>query len=157
MLVFVSAAAGLSAAAVYVLASSGKDEVAVPSPSATATTLCHALHKELSRTVDGLSRHTVEPESDLTAGWGDPTVVLRCGVPRPDVLTPGNPEYNPIVDAVEVNGVSWLPQKRDDGYRFISAGRKAFIEVTVPGKYAPEVNPLTDLADAVKKTIPTEW
>jgi hypothetical protein len=55
-----------------------------------------------------------------------------------------------------VNGVSWLIQKLDDGYRFTTTGRKTFVEVTVPAKYAPEVNPLTDLAAAVKRSVPTE-
>jgi hypothetical protein len=156
-LVSVSAAACLSAAAVYVFAFSGGDspvKIAAPSPSAKAATLCRSLNRALPGTVDGLSRRTVEPDSGLTAGWGDPTVALRCGVPRPDVLTPGNAKYDPTSDAAVVNGVSWLVQQLTDGYRFTTTDRETFVEVTVPGKYAPEVDPLTDLAAAVKKTIP---
>ncbi|CAM5693847.1 Lipoprotein OS=Streptomyces antimycoticus OX=68175 GN=SANT12839_066660 PE=4 SV=1 [Streptomyces antimycoticus] len=52
------------------------------------------------------------------------------------------------------NGVDWLPEKRKDGYRFTTVLRRAYVEVTVPGKYAPEVNALLDLAKAVKKTVP---
>jgi hypothetical protein len=158
LLVSVSAAACLSAAAVYAFASGGGDghvKIAAPSPSAKAAALCRSLHKALPGTVDGLSRRTVEPDSVLTAGWGDPTVALRCGVPRPDVLTPGNAKYDPTANAAEVNGVSWLVQQLTDGYRFTTTDRAAFVEVTVPGKYAPEVNPLTDLAAAVMKTDPT--
>ncbi|MGP4002017.1 DUF3515 domain-containing protein [Streptomyces sp. 8N706] len=128
----------------------------VPTPSAAAAGMCRALQGQLPRTVDGLDRSSTGPESDFAADWGDPAVQLRCGVSRPEVLTPGSEHYNPTADAVEVNGVTWLLEKQDDGYRFTTTGRKAFVELTVPGKYAPEVDPLTDLASAVKKTVPSE-
>lgn len=159
MLLSVSAVACLSAAAVYVFAygGGGDGHVAVPTPSAKASAICGRLHAALPAKVDGLTRRTLEPASRLTTGWGDPTVVLRCGVPRPEVLTPGSDTYNPTSDAADVNGVSWLVQQLEGGgYRFTTTGRKAFVEVTVPAKYAPEVNPLTDLAAAVKKSVPTE-
>lgn len=57
-------------------------------------------------------------------------------------------------ESAGVNGVDWLPEKRKDGYRFTTVLRRAYVEVTVPGKYAPEVNALLDLAKAVKKTVP---
>lgn len=134
---------------------SSPGEVAVPSPKGEAARYCRALHKELPRTVDRLERGDTEPVSDFTAMWGDPAVKLRCGVPKPDVLTYGSEHYNPGADAAEVNGVQWLFEKQDDGYRFTTVLRKAYVEVTVPGKYAPEVDVLTDLAHAVKKTVPT--
>ncbi|MDX2814401.1 DUF3515 domain-containing protein [Streptomyces sp. NPDC006207] len=156
-LVSLSAVACSFAAAVWISASGGAaGGVAVPSPSASAARMCGALHDALPRKVDGLSKRSVSPVSDLTAGWGDPTVVLRCGVPRPEMLTPGSAAYNPTADAVEVNGVSWLIEKTDDGYRFTTTGRRTFVEVTVPAKYAPEVDPLTDLGRAVETTIPSE-
>ncbi|MFF3949374.1 DUF3515 domain-containing protein [Streptomyces sp. NPDC001902] len=156
-LVSLSAVACSSAAAVWISASGGAaGGVAVPSPSASAARMCGALHDALPRKVDGLSKRSVSPVSDLTAGWGDPTVVLRCGVPRPEMLTPGSTAYNPTADAVEVNGVSWLIEKTDDGYRFTTTGRRTFVEVTVPAEYAPEVDPLTDLGRAVETTIPSE-
>ncbi|UZJ29401.1 DUF3515 domain-containing protein [Streptomyces endophytica] len=133
---------------------SSSEDVAVPSPRGEAARHCRALHEELPRTVDGLKRRTAEPVSDFTAVWGDPAVQLRCGVPKPDVLRHGSEHYNPNPEAAEVNGVRWLFEKQDDGYRFTTVLRKVYVEVTVPGKYAPEVNVLPDLAGAVKKTIP---
>ncbi|MFF4601267.1 DUF3515 domain-containing protein [Streptomyces sp. NPDC001339] len=129
-------------------------DVAAPAPTGETARYCRALHQELPRTVDGLTRGTPEPVSDFTAMWGDPAVKLRCGVPKPDVLRHGSEHYNPNPDAAEVNGVGWLFEKRDDGYRFTTVLRKAHVEVTVPGEYAPEVDVLTDLADAVRKTVP---
>ncbi|MGP3926204.1 DUF3515 domain-containing protein [Streptomyces sp. 8N616] len=128
----------------------------VPTPSAQVAEVCRALHQRLPRTVDGLDRSEDGPDSDFAADWGDPAVQLRCGVPRPELLTPGGAHYNPTAEGVEVNGVLWLLEKQEDGFRFTTTGRKAFVEVTVPGKYAPETGALTEFADAVKKTVPTE-
>lgn len=55
---------------------------------------------------------------------------------------------------MEVNGVSWLLEELSDGYRFTTTERTAFVELTVPSAYAPEVGVLTDLADAVAKSVP---
>ncbi|MFE6688338.1 DUF3515 domain-containing protein [Streptomyces sp. NPDC057743] len=144
LLAVVSAVAGCSSA----------PEVAAPAPTGEAARACRALHQDLPRTVDGLTRGTAEPVSDFTAIWGDPAVELRCGVPQPEVLRHGSEHYNPNPDSAEVDGVQWLFEKQDDGYRFTTVLRKVYVEVTVPGKYAPEVNVLPDLANAVRRSIP---
>jgi hypothetical protein len=145
-----AAAACAAAVAVYASASSGTDEsVAVPVPSARAATYCSALHARLPKRVDGLAQHDLKPRSDLTAGWGDPTIVLRCGVPRPaaddDVNTLG----------AEIDGVSWSYQTGPDGTTVMTTTlRKAYVEVTLPPKYAHDASPLVDLAPAVRAAIP---
>ncbi|MEU6079775.1 DUF3515 domain-containing protein [Streptomyces sp. NPDC047108] len=128
----------------------------VPKPSAEAADLCRKLQETLPKSVDGLDRSADGPDSDFAADWGDPAVQLRCGVPRPELLTHGSEHYNPTAEGMEVNGVLWLTEKQDDGYRFTTTGRLAYVEVTVPGKYAPETSPLLDLAKAVKKSVPSE-
>ncbi|WP_367124035.1 DUF3515 domain-containing protein [Streptomyces phytohabitans] len=127
---------------------------AAPSPSGRAAAVCRALHGKLPERVNGQERTEPDPASDFTAAWGDPTIGLRCGVPRPEVLTPGSEHYNPTSDAAEVNGVSWLIEQRAGGYRFTTTDRAAFLEVTVPDAYAPEVGALTDLAAAVRSALP---
>ncbi|MEU1666669.1 DUF3515 domain-containing protein [Streptomyces sparsogenes] len=134
--------------------SDGSLSLAVPKPSAKTAALCRALHRELPRTVNGLERRAPEPASELTAAWGDPAVKLRCGVDKPAALTAGTEHYDPYAASAEIDGVQWLPERLGDGYRFTTVLRQAYVEVTVPGKYAPEVNPLVDLAKAVKKTVP---
>jgi hypothetical protein len=149
-LIAVSAAACLTAAAVYVVTTSGTDDqIAVPVPDARVTGYCTALHARLPKLVDGLPRHDLKPESALTAGWGNPTIVLRCGVPRPaaddDVNTLG----------AEVGGVGWSFEQQPDGSaRLTTTLRKAYVELTLPRKFAHDASPLTELADAVKTTIP---
>ncbi|MDF3289221.1 DUF3515 domain-containing protein [Streptomyces silvisoli] len=138
--------------------SSATDTVAVPTPSTAVATVCRTLHNALPEKVNGLARHATHPASDLTAAWGDPAIVLRCGVPTPDVLNPGSAHYNPTADAASINGVDWLPEKQSDGsVRCTTTLRKAFVEVTIPSKYTGpygDISALTDLADAVKKSDP---
>lgn len=114
LLIAVSAAACLSAAAVYVLGfsgvTSGTDEkVAVPVPDPRTAGYCAALHARLPAKVNGLPQHDLKPVSGLTAGWGDPPIVLRCGVPRPAA------DASASTDGVEVDGVGWSiePQPGD--------------------------------------------
>ncbi|WP_394813550.1 DUF3515 domain-containing protein [Streptomyces hazeniae] len=127
---------------------------AVPAPSGEAAEACRALHAALPERVAGLEREEARESSPYTATWGDPAVELRCGVPEPEVLRPGSEHYNPTSDAAEVNGVSWLLEEQDEGYRFTTTERAPRVEVTVPAAYAPEIGALTDLADAVRSAVP---
>ena len=122
----------------------------VPSPGAAVTTLCRNLDKVLPSEVDGQDRRDPEPASRLTAGWGDPAIILRCGVDRPAEMD------DPEADGVEVNGVGWLLQKQKAGsFRFTTTLRKAYVEVTIPkDRTADGMAPLVDLAPAVKRAIP---
>ncbi|WP_173915021.1 DUF3515 domain-containing protein [Streptomyces barkulensis] len=126
----------------------------VPSPTGEAAGICRELYGALPGEVDGQPRGEVEPGTRFAAVWGDPAIELGCGVPRPEVLTPGSEHYNPVSESVDVNGVSWLLEKRDGGHRFTLLDREVFVRVTVPDSYAPEVNALVDLADAVRETVP---
>ncbi|MFI1001656.1 DUF3515 domain-containing protein [Streptomyces galbus] len=129
---------------------------AVPSPDAKAAALCQKLDGVLPATVDDESREDPEPASALTAGWGNPAIILRCGVPRPPkMLDPAVPQGRDA-DAVAggVDGVDWLMEKEGDGaYRFTTASRLAYVEVTVPAD-RDSSGALVDLAPAIKKAIP---
>ncbi|MFI7404845.1 DUF3515 domain-containing protein [Streptomyces sp. NPDC049541] len=143
VLVLLIAAAGCSSA-------DDSASAAVPSPEAKVAALCRSLDKVLPAKVDGLSRRDPEPASALTAGWGNPAIILRCGVPRPAEMS------DPEADGVEVNGVGWLLQKQNDGsFRFTSTLRKAYVEVSIPAKRTGDgMAPLVDLAPAIKKAVP---
>jgi len=130
--------------------------VAVPDPDAKAAKACQNLDKALPRTVDGLDRHDPEPRSALTAAWGSPAIILRCGVARPPKMI--DPKVangdDPKAIGGRVNGLDWLMEKRDDGStRFTTAERLAYVEVTVP-KGRDTSGMLVDLAAPIKKAIP---
>ena len=81
-----------------------------------------------------------DPNSPSLAAWGDPAIILRCGV-----ATPG-----PSTDHCEtVNGVDWVVQPLSDGASFTTYGRTPAIQVLVPKHYAPEEFALTGLSTAV--------
>ncbi|GHA03243.1 DUF3515 domain-containing protein [Streptomyces echinoruber] len=132
--------------------------VAVPTPDAQVTQLCRNLDTALPRKVAGLSRRDPKPASALTAGWGSPAIILRCGVARPPKMV--DPEvaegHDPDVISGEVNGVDWLMEKQDDGsYRFTTALRRAYVQVTVAKTHARDNSAvLVDLAPAIRRAIP---
>ncbi|MBW8739596.1 DUF3515 domain-containing protein [Streptomyces turgidiscabies] len=130
--------------------------VTVPQPDGKTTKLCRNLDSALPAKVDGLGRDDPEPRSALTAGWGSPAIILRCGVVRPPKMTDpkvasGN---DPKAVGGEVNGVQWLMEQEDGGSsRFTTASRLAYVELTVP-KGRDTSGALVDLAAAVKKAVP---
>ncbi|EDY46261.1 conserved hypothetical protein [Streptomyces sp. SPB074] len=131
-------------------ASGSAAKAAVPAPGAAAAKACRKLRAELPEHVDGLGKNDPAPESELTAGWGDPAIILRCGVPRPAALD------DPKTDGVGVDGVDWAIVHEDGGpYRLYTTLRIAYVEVTIPAARADDgLSPLTDFAKPVARTIP---
>ncbi|MFF3312038.1 DUF3515 domain-containing protein [Streptomyces sp. NPDC002952] len=156
-----NAAPGLSVLALLIAVtgcSSADDSAAaaVPSPGENAARLCRNLDKVLPEKVDGLEREDPEPRSALTAGWGGPAIILRCGVERPAKMVDPKVANGDDPDAVGggVNGVGWLMEELGGGKtRFTTSGRLAYVEVTVP-KDRDDSAVLVDLAKPVKKAIP---
>ena len=129
---------------------------AVPSPDGKVAELCRNLDKVLPATVDGERRADPEPASALTAGWGSPAIILRCGVPQPPKMVDPKVADGRDPDAVAggVNGVDWLMESEDGGgYLFTTANREAYVEVQAP-EGVDSSGVLIDLAAAVKKAIP---
>jgi len=118
-----------------------------PRPPAAAAEACRALSARLPERLDGESRRGLEPQSPFTAAWGDPAIVLRCGVGRPAALRRTS-------ELTTVNGVDWFAEELTAGYLFTSTGRVANVELTVPDDYAPEVDPLVDLAGPLERAVP---
>ncbi len=130
--------------------------VAAPEPaSQRAAAECAALTEAVPQTVADENRRSTDPDSPLTAAWGDPPITLRCAVPEPEILVPGSKTYDPTAMEAYINGVAWLQEKTSDGYRFTAAQREVYVEVDVPSAYnSQEPAPLVDLSLAVIKSIP---
>jgi hypothetical protein len=124
--------------------------VAAPSPAARVAAFCGRLHDALPARLDGRPTARRSPKSALTAAWGDPAVVLRCGVRQPQTLRATS-------ELIEINGVRWFLQETADNYVFTSYGRMAFVEVRVPKSVPREraTAPLVDLARPVVASVPT--
>jgi len=91
-----------------------------PAPSASDPA-CAGLTGRVPATV--LGRQAVSTDVAGAATWGDPAIVLRCGVPPP----------GPTTDAcIAISGVDWVFSETDAAYRFVTYGRTPAVEVTVP-------------------------
>ncbi len=147
------AAAG-AGGGLLLVACSGSVDVggAPPNPTGTVATRCAALVAEAPGSVAGQASRDVSPASRYVAAWGDPPIVLRCGVPRPRALTPTSRCF--VVDGVgwlaTQDGVEVEPTRASDGtLEFTTVGRSAYVEVTVPDSYQPAADALVDLAGTV--------
>jgi hypothetical protein len=88
------------------------------------------------------------PKSPRVAAWGDPPIVLRCGVARPA-------GYDPNGSVTVVNGVDWWQQIGKQAVVWTVVGRAAYVEVTVPKSYAEQGVFLVDLAGPITSSLPT--
>jgi hypothetical protein len=122
----------------------------VPSPAVAAQ--CSALVQALPDTVDGEDRRDVAPADALGAAWGDPAIVLSCGVDRPAALRRSS-------SCFVVDGVGWLATRHGTEVTgsdqaggtltFTTIGRSAYVELSVPDAYQPQADPLAAVASAV--------
>ena len=106
---------------------------------------CKGLLSDLPPSVAHQPRRTVEDR--LAGAWGDPPIVLRCGVEKPASLKPTSQCH-------EVNGVGWLAERESDGWLFTTIGRKLYVSLEVPSDYEPAADALADVADLVGRHVP---
>ncbi len=112
-----------------------------------AKTACASLVKALPSHVADQSRRRTTG-SPLGAAWGDPPIVLRCGVGRPH-------DYDPATGCQTANGLDWyVPAKgmNDQSVDVVmtTIGRDPSVEVTLPARYRPPATAMVDLAPAIK-------
>jgi hypothetical protein len=123
----------------------------VPAPSAgpplaaADAQACRALLDALPDEIDpGVTRRPVEGDDGRTAAWGDPAVVLQCGVAESD-----RPE-----EPAQVNGVLWSVRDIGAGYRWTTQDRVPAVAVEVPDAYENVAELVVPLADPVLQAIP---
>jgi len=109
--------------------------------------VCTDLVAALPEVVDDAVRRDVSAPSPGVAVWGQPPIILRCGVPEPAGV-------DPTQAVLDVAGVGWRAVPGEGGTFFFTADRVAVVEVSVPTDYAPESATLVDLASAVSGTVP---
>ena len=123
----------------------------MPAPSAgpplapADASACRALLDALPAEVDpGVTRRPVEGDDGRTAAWGDPAVVLQCGVAESD-----RPE-----EPAQLNGVLWSVRDIGAGYRWTTQDRVPAVAVDVPDAYENVAELVLPLSDPVEQTIP---
>jgi hypothetical protein len=119
--------------------------VAAPPHGSAEAAACTKVLEQLPVQLGSLPGRVVHtyPDSPYAVAWGDPPVVLRCGVDRPKDLRPGSstefftngPAAGPYYDVSSANGANvWT-----------TVDRAPYISIEVPAKYqgADVVPPLS--------------
>ena len=114
---------------------------APPKPDAATQAACVKVFAKLPVQLGQLPPRRTQADSSFVAAWGDPAVVVRCGVAEPAVF--GTAE---AAQLVEVNTVLWQPDPQRDRTVYTAVDRSVYIDVTVP---AGANQPLPLLAPAV--------
>jgi hypothetical protein len=91
---------------------------------------------------EGVERRETAPDRRTTAAWGDPAVVLRCGVA----------EGSTRDDPYEFDGVRWAMHDDGGSRRWTTRDRRANVEVVVPDAYSGQAELLGALATALAPT-----
>jgi len=114
---------------------------------------CEDLLARLPETLEEQTRRQVAPDGALAAVWGDPEIVLRCGVAEPAL-------FNVVAPCLTVDGVDWFvpgtelqaPEGPDVVLTVVK--RLAVVEVTLPVDYGPPAALLADLSGPVSQAVP---
>jgi hypothetical protein len=139
-------AAALCAALVTAGCGSGLSVDEYPTEPGTAVN-CKGLFADRPPKVAGQDNRAVK--DDNAAAWGDPAIIMRCGVEKPKDLGPAS-------RCDMVDGVGWFTESTSDGYLFTTIGRDFYVSVEVPHDYEPEADALADLADAIDRHDPVK-
>lgn len=123
--------------------------VAAPPADPAAAGACTRLLTALPVQLGELAPRVVHPtpDSPFVVAWGDPAVVLRCGVGRPAGLKPDSADLD-----IAVDGVFWLPVQHKSNTVWTTVDRAVYIELTVPKSYPQP--PLAPVSDAAAKVLP---
>lgn len=123
---------------------------AFPAPSAGAAD-CARLLAALPAKLDGGDlgalerRQLAAPVPAGVAGWGEPPVVLRCGLDRPAELTATS-------RLLEVSGVQFLETANPDASTWVAVDRPVYVVVALPPISGS--GPLQQIATVIAKTLP---
>jgi hypothetical protein len=119
---------------------------AVPSNPATVEP-CALVLEQLPVQLDGMAPRRLNEVQEVA--WGDPAVVLRCGVARPAALVANSTAQIPLID-----GLSWLIDDGTKAIVYTLVDRSVYVDVTLPAGADPTaVMPV--LSDAIAKALPT--
>ncbi|QNN52093.1 DUF3515 domain-containing protein [Nocardioides mesophilus] len=111
---------------------------------------CRRLVAALPETVADQPRRDVDPAGSTVAAWGDPAIVLRCGVGTPD-------GFDDLSTCQVTNGVGWfIPEEQITGepteILMTTVDRTPAVQVRIPREYFPPAAAMVNLAAAIKQT-----
>lgn len=112
--------------------------VAVQAPSMTSQ--CEEILSDTPIRLLGALQRETTPQDAAAIAWGDPPIVLACGVAD---STP------PDAQVITIEGVDWVVQQSDEGTIFTTFGREPALQMRVPAEYRPEVDAVAELTSSM--------
>ncbi|KQY63794.1 MULTISPECIES: DUF3515 family protein [unclassified Nocardioides] len=140
-----------SAALLLVSGCSGAVEIDSPDVDDATRATCESFLDALPDTLSGESSVDVEPDDALGRAWGDPPIVVTCGVDKAE-------GFNKFSACWEANGVGFYApddQLTDPAADMVltTIGFTPRVEIRVPGELRPPDAVTVDVGTAVKKHL----
>jgi hypothetical protein len=142
----------VSALALLAAGCGGAVEIDSPTVDARARAACARFLDAVPERVADQRRRETEPDDALGAAWGDPPIVVTCGVDMPD-------DFDGFSPCEEVNGVGWyIPEtaytQPDSEVTMTTIGFAPVIQIGLPPDYRSDSNGvLVEIGAAVRKTL----
>ncbi|MCX6401560.1 MAG: DUF3515 domain-containing protein [Propionibacteriales bacterium] len=143
-------ATALVAASVVLTACGGPVDVTDADLSAADEAACDAFAADLPNSLADEQQVDIEPADAPAAAYGDPAIVVTCGVPEPD-------GFDLTASCEIANGVGYyIPDEQyadqDLDLTITAAGYQPRVEVRVPAEYRPNAGPaaMSVLAPLIK-------
>lgn len=115
-----------------------------PALAEPAQRACQQLVAALPVALGDRPARPVRSSSPYVAAWGEPAVVLRCGVPKPAGFQPDSQVF-------EISGVRWFPVPRGASTVWTLVDRSVYVEVTAATAEASD--PVARLSTAVNRAL----
>lgn len=119
--------------------------VAQDQPGAS-TPACTSFMAALPATLAGERRRQLDEAQPGVAGWGDPAVLVRCGLPNPA-------SFSCSARLSVVNQVAWFQLDSTDGTTFVAMDRAVRVAVTLPTGVG--VSALQEVSVVLAATLPS--
>jgi hypothetical protein len=96
--------------------------------------------------LSGKESRRVKSDSPYAYAWGDPAVVLICGVDRPAGYLVG-------VSAIQINGVQWYVDTHDPNTTvWTTVDRPVYVQISLPSSV--DSAPVTALTPQITQALP---
>jgi Protein of unknown function (DUF3515) len=122
--------------------------VQVPPVTPAAGASCPLLMTNLPITLAGEQSRPVASDSPFAYAWGDPAVVLVCGVDRPA-------RFDATAQIIQIQGVAWFVDDSDpDVNVWTAVDRPVFVQVSIPSSI--DSGPATVLSPIIAASLPAQ-
>jgi hypothetical protein len=122
--------------------------VQTPPVTPAADASCPPVLDPLPSQLVGEAARRVQSASPYVRAWGDPAVVLVCGVDRPQRFTVG-------AGLIQIDGVQWFVDTSDPkAVVWTAVDRPVYLQVRVPA--STDSASVTEISDQIAKVLPAQ-